>query len=61
MMDEPKNDNRREKESEQESVTGSGYSYDEDQGRTDKSIPLDHANEGDIVELPDLGEEADPK
>jgi len=41
-------------------VRGSGYTYTEKQEPTDKSIPLNEADEEDIVRLPNLGRKNRP-
>jgi hypothetical protein len=37
-------------------VRGSGFTYDEDQHRTDESVPIEKSDDEPIIELPDLGD-----
>jgi hypothetical protein len=41
-------------------VRGSGFTYTEDRQPTDKSVPLENADQKDIVQLPDLGKKNRP-
>jgi hypothetical protein len=41
-------------------VRGSGFTYTENEQRTDLSIPAEKADDGEIVELPDLGKKNRP-
>jgi hypothetical protein len=41
-------------------VRGSGFTYTEDRQPTDKSVPLENADQEDIVQLPDLGKKNRP-
>jgi hypothetical protein len=43
------------KEKKGETVRGSGFTYDESRDHTDESIPIEKAQNDEIVELPDLG------
>ncbi|WP_256007241.1 hypothetical protein [Pedobacter deserti] len=53
-------DKPREPQKDAETVRGSGFTYDEDKGRTDKSMPEESADEDTIVNLPDLGKKNRP-
>jgi len=44
----------------EETVRGSGYTYTEKQEPTDKSIPLNEADEEEVVRLPNLGQKNRP-
>jgi hypothetical protein len=41
-------------------VRGSGFTYDEEKGRTDKSIPESQSDDDEKVKLPDLGQKNRP-
>jgi hypothetical protein len=41
-------------------VRGSGFTYTEAEKRTDQSVPVENADQTDIVKLPDLGQKNRP-
>jgi hypothetical protein len=57
---EPTEDNRVLPDNQEETVRGSGYTYTEKEKRTDKSVPRSEAEEDQIVQLPDLGQQNRP-
>jgi hypothetical protein len=58
VSNEPKPDAKLKEETPGESTTvrGSGFTYDEDQHRTDESVPKEKSDPDPIIELPDLGD-----
>jgi len=44
----------------EKTVRGSGFTYDENKENTDKSLPINQAEQDEVVKLPKLGE-PDPK
>jgi hypothetical protein len=40
----------------EKTVRGSGFTYDENKDNTDKSVPIEQAEQDEIIELPNLGE-----
>ena len=44
----------------EETVRGSGFTYNENEERTDKSVPREKVEEEQVVQLPDLGQQNRP-